>query len=397
MNSFLLFSRLRVFLETLFQDIGMNLLWSQRFTQITLIVLLFLVCLLCVLLLRRMAIPRILHLVKSTSTEWDDYLINRPVLKALFHIVPSVLVYNLLPLCFDHPDTRIFFWTNRIVQAVIAWNIVHLLSAILKNVSTVCTSKINEHQFVGILQFARLMVLIIGSIITLSLLIGLDLLRLATGLGAAATVLMLVFKDTILGLVAGIQLSSNKMLKVGDWVTIENRGIDGVVEVISLTTIKIRNFDNTISTIPPYHLVSESFQNWDGMLRMGARRVKRCLFIDVRSIRFATHEEQQAWAEQGLCDAPQEGAQPLTNLTLFRQHIVRTLSADASISSDQWVLARQLNPTAHGLPVEVWFYAKNTEFVAYEETASRYMEAFIAVAPSFGLALYQYAPAPLQA
>lgn len=366
--------------------------WAERYTQITLLAAVLLGSLLFAYCCRRFLTPLILKAVSRTHTRWDDYLINRPVLNALCQLLPGLLVYQMLPFCFGNYFGLAFVATYRLTRAWIAFSGMMLVAAFLKNITTVATKELEEHHLVGILQFLRLLTYCLGCIILFSLLFGNDPVRVIAGLGAAATVLMLVFKDSILGLVAGIQLSMNKMLKVGDWVTIKKLDINGTVEEVSLTTVKVRNFDNTVSTVPPYTLVSDSFQNWDAMFAKGLRRVKRVIYIDLQTIRFATEEEKDTLKRKKLISKSDAESPRATNLSLFRHYLTNTLKADAQVSDEQWVLARQLDPTPTGLPLEIWFYTSETSFVRFEDFASDYIELFIAMMPTFGLKPYQ-APA----
>ncbi len=363
----------------------------------------------------RFITPAILHVVSKTQATFDDYFFSRPVMRALWRVLPGILFYKLLPFCYlpETPaETAGVFDTAVKIYIVITF--ILLASAFLTNIGTFAAEhhRYKDRHLGGIIQFLKIMVYFVGGIVIVALLMGRDPFRLVAGLGAAATVLMLVFKDTILGLVAGIQLSANNMLKNGDWVTIEKLGINGVVEQVQLTTVKIRNFDNTISTVPPYTLVSESFQNWDGMVQRKARRVKRPLYIDVSTVRAVSAEESLSLKAAGLyvpgphympeiqCVPHQEGhphsgqKTPLpVNLTLFRHYAEHYLRSQPDVlhgRPGQWVMARQLPVTPQGLPVELWFYLSETEFSRYEDLASQYFEHLIAVAPAFGLRLYQY-------
>lgn len=381
--------QIRQFLETMLSHIGLSPSVSVSVAQIIVVASLLLLSVLCVWLLNRTAVPLILKLVEKTETKWDDYLVNTPVLTSACRLLPSIFVYNMLPLCFDSHDGVTFTIIYRLTQVYIAFSCVMLLSAFIKNLTVVAVEMLEEHHLVGILQFVRVLTLCLGALIMLSLLCGYNPTRVIAGLGAAATVLMLVFKDTLLGLIAGIQLTANEMLKVGDWIAMPKHGINGFVESISLTTIKVRNFDNTVSTVPPYTLVSDSFQNWNAMQTRGARRVKRALYIDMTTICFAGKELREQLAAKKLISMKDMEEPQLTNLTLFRHYMARQLSNDEKVSDEQWQLVRQLEPTPQGLPVEVWFYFKETAFVRYEELASVFMETFIASLPLFGLRVFQ--------
>ncbi|MCI7273551.1 mechanosensitive ion channel family protein [bacterium] len=379
---------IRLWLEAIFQGWGLTPGWDTRLAQITLVTSILLLSLLLTYIGRKTCVPLILTFVKRTSVKWDDFLINRPVLHALFQILPSLLVYSLVPLCFDSHEGTTFLLIFRMTQVYIAYSAILLITAFLKNLTRVAGKNPGLHHFIGVLQFLRLLVFFLGGIVMLAYLFGYNPLRVIAGLGAAATVLMLVFKDSILGLVAGIQLSMNKMLKVGDWVTIDKLSINGIVEELSLTTVKIRNFDNTISTVPPYTLVSDSFQNWNAMYTKGTRSIRKTIYIDVRTVTFASKQLTDfVTAKYGFTAAAHSHS--ITNLTLFRHFIMSYLQKDERISKEPWILARQLDGTPNGLPVELWFYSCNTDFVPFEEQASQYMEYFLASMADFGLRTFQ--------
>lgn len=348
-------------------------------------------------LCHRLLVPVINKWVNHTDNKWDDYFLNPPVLRAACMVVPGVLFAMLLPYVHvlrDGKDLPSFYSLITVLTNVyITGTVIHLVNTFLSNIITYTTQQGEGRNLhvVGIVQFLKILVYGLGTIVIIALLFGKNPVSLIAGLGAAATVLMLVFKDSILGLVAGIQLSVNKMLKPGDWVTIKNHGIDGIVEHVSLTTVKIRNFDNTISTLPPYTLISDSFQNWDGMFRSGARRVKRSLFIDVRSITFCTDEDIARLESRGLIPAREAGEtdEKVVNLTLFREYAERYLKARPHISHAHFLLARHLEPTPTGLPLELWFFFTDTRFVVFEHMAAEAMEYLMAVLPEFGLRHFQ--------
>lgn len=385
-------TQLRQLLETCLTELGADTAHAVVWAQFAVVICLLLFSLLLAWILYRTLVPLTLRIVEKTETKWDDYLINRPVLHAVCRLVPSLLVYNLLPLCFDSHDGMTYTILYRLTQAYIAVSVILLIGTFLKNLTTVTDEMLKKHHMKGILDFLRVLNISLGLLVTASLLLGYNPVRVIAGLGAAATVLMLVFKDTLLGLVAGIQLSAYHMMKVGDWITIPKLNVNGTVEEMSLTTVKVRNFDNTISTIPPYTLVSDSFQNWNGMQQLGLRRVKRALYIDVQSISFVSRETQDELRHRRLISKADAEADRPTNLTLFRHHIADLLHQMPDVSSEEWILVRQLDPTPGGLPLELWFYLKQTEFVRFEELASTIFETLIALAPDFGLRLYQ-APA----
>ncbi len=221
-----------------------------------------------------------------------------------------------------------------------------------------------------------------------SALIGKPLLVVFTALGAAATVLMLVFKDTITGLVAGVQLSANDMLKKGDWIKVPGLGIDGRVKEMNLTVVKVENWDKTVTTVPPYTLVSNTFENWQVMKDSDGRRVKRAISIDVRSIRFCTAGERAAWME---CEwfAPLKEEKELVNLRVFREYLTAYLRGHPRVNAGLTLMVRQLQPTPQGLPLEIYFFSADRRWIPYERLQAEVLEYVYAVLPRFGLRAFQ--------
>ena len=341
---------------------------------------------------RKFVAPLVLNLVKNTKNIWDDYFLNKPVVKALCHIVPGIVFYLFLPFCLPERQVLIHVIITQAVKIYIAITFVSLATAFLNNIEyfTINDEKFKDKQLYGIIEFLKIVAYFIGGIVIISFLIGQNPLSMIAGIGAAATVLMLVFKDSILGLVAGIQLSVNKMLKPGDWITIKKMNINGVVEHVSLTTVKIRNFDNTISTVPPYFLISDSFQNWSPMKNSSGRRVKRAIFIDTNSIGYCDEILLKQLRSQSFINEDEnQAALGKVNLTLFRAYVEKYLRTLPHVNTDDLVFARQLDPTPNGLPLEIYYYSKVTLFTEYESLAAETIENIIAALPNFGLRLFQ--------
>lgn len=390
----------KLMLERLFLDSGVEAQGSHAFALWSTIGLLAIVCFLAGWACRRFVTPVILRLVENTSTKLDDYLLNKPVLNAVWHFLPGLVFLILVPLCFTEGEDahllRIILSATQIYLTVAGCQ---LITAFLSNISTFTTEQeaAERHHIVVIVQFLKIVAYIFCLVIIVALLLGRNPLGMVAGLGAAMTVLLFVFKDTILGLVAGVQLSANKMLKTGDWITISSLGINGIVERMSLTTVKVRNFDNTVSTVPPYTLVSQSFQNWDGMFGRDARRVKRTIRIDAQSVKELSKDELDNLRRKKLVTAAElkqiEGGDAQSvNLTLFRHYVERKLKENESVLSDekwQWVMARIAETGPQGVEIELWFYLNETRFVAYENIAGTIIEGFIAALPHFSLRLYQ--------
>jgi len=261
----------------------------------------------------------------------------------------------------------------------------------------------------GLLQGVKLLSAIVIGIMMISLLIGKSPAILISGLGAMAAVLMLVFKDPILGLVAGIQLSANSMLKMGDWLEMPKYGADGAVIDIGLTTVKVQNWDNTITTIPTYALVSDAFKNWSGMSASGGRRIKRCINIDSTSIRFLSAEEQQKLAQARLlqpyiAERQQEidswngehntrdsvlNQRRMTNVGTFRAYLTEYLRQHPKIRKDMTLMVRQMAPGAEGLPVEIYAFTNTVVWLEYESIQADIFDHIFAVVDEFGLRIHQ--------
>lgn len=261
----------------------------------------------------------------------------------------------------------------------------------------------------GIFQGIKLVSAIIISILVISLLIGQSPAILISGLGAMAAVLMLVFKDPILGLVAGIQLSANDMLKLGDWLEMPKYGADGAVIDIGLTTVKVRNWDNTITTIPTWSLVSDSFKNWSGMSASGGRRIKRSLNIDTTSIHFLDEREQQRliqarllkpymdsrhqeiseWNQQNAADHSVLNLRKMTNIGTFRAYLQEYLRNHPRLRKDMTMMVRQLAPDANGLPIEIYCFTSTVVWAEYESIQADIFDHIFAVVDEFGLRIHQ--------
>jgi miniconductance mechanosensitive channel len=257
----------------------------------------------------------------------------------------------------------------------------------------------------GYVQLVKIVVVIIIALIIISVVFKTDIRAIVTGLGVMASVLILVFKDTLLGFIGSIQLSANKMLKVGDWITMNNRDVDGVVTDITLNTVKVQNFDKTIITIPTYALVSESFQSWTGMEESGVRQIKRAIFVDMKSIRFLDEDlrnklhgipKLQEYIENAgnrqnsiSQENPFFNNSELTNLGLFRFYAEEYLRNHPQIDNKQTTMVRHRASEGNGLPLQVYAFVNNNSFIPYEHTQSEIFEHLLAIMKEFGLKVYQ--------
>lgn len=330
-------------------------------------------------------------IVEKTETDWDDDLINAPLLKAISQLAPACIIDFLLPLCF--PSSGLTSTVIHIVTTFyIIWVTVYAANTFLDNLLYAFSrrDKFSPYAVKGIFQMGKLIFIGIGVIIGLSILVGKSPVAILTALGASAAILMLVFKDTIMGLVASVQLTANKMLKKGDWIIVPKHGANGEVIDITLTTVKILNWDNSITTVPPYSLVADSFQNYQAMRDVGARRVCRAVYIDINSVRYLSEAEIIALRRTSLLPDSEDGEEKEeVNITLFRAYLERWIESHPEVRSDLLFMVRQLDPTPSGLPLQLYFFFKVTEWKPFEHLQSAALDHVYATAPRFGLRLFQ--------
>lgn len=376
-------------MEWWFEHIGLSPAMADVVTTMLMILLTALAAWAAYLVCHRMVVPLVVRFASRTVVEWDDLLFNPHSLRAACRIVPAVVVWVLLPAV---------FWRTPFVQDILAraTAIYITVMSMLLGISLVDAFKHYEykrhaalqqyyHTFCGVL---KILIIFLAVIVMVAIAVKRSPLTLIAGLGATSAVLMLVFKDTISGLVAGIRLTSNDMLHRGDWITVPKADINGIVEDITLTTVKVRNFDNTILTITPQTLVDDSFQNWIGMRQGEGRRVKRLVYFDFRSIRpadGATRELLQA--RYGFSE--REMPPGVVNMTLFRRYVERYLASRDDVNADMLFMVRQLEATNTGLPLEFYFFLKQKDWKPYEHHLAEIMEYIYAIIPDFGLRVYQ--------
>lgn len=324
---------------------------------------------------------------------WDTLLIKRRVIHNLVHAIPGILVYALLPMAFIRGKELLL-----ISQKVCAVYIVFVLLLAINGFILVAMDIYNHREvsknrsIKGFVQVLQVLAFFIGGIVIIAILVNKSPATLFAGLGASAAILMLVFKDTILGFVAGIQLSANDMLRPGDWITVPGSNANGIVQEITLNTVKIQNFDNIISTIPPYTLVNNSFQNWRGMVESGGRRVMKSIFLDLNTIKFCTPEMLDNMRKEIplLADyKPDEGVTP-TNSQMFRVYVERYLTSLPVVNTDLDLIISQLQSTEYGVPIQIYFFSRNKVWKEYERIQSDIFDHFFAMIPLFELKVYQY-------
>ena len=330
---------------------------------------------------------------KRVPHQWNTLLMKRKVVHHLIHVLPGILVYFLLPLAFVR-GKEILDFSQKICAVYIIAAILFTINGLLLVMLDVYNAKDKQKSrpMKGFVQVLQVLLFFIGGIIIIAVLLDKSPMTLFAGLGASAAVLMLVFKDSILGFVAGVQLSANDMLRIGDWISLPNDTANGTVEEITLNTVKIRNWDNTISTVPPYTLVNNSFQNWRGMQESGGRRVNKNIYLDMTTLKFCTPDMLDVIRKDVPLMAdyqPAEGEVP-TNAQLYRIYIERYLRSLPVVNQDLDLIISQKEPTTYGVPVQVYFFSRNKVWKEYERIQSDIFDHLLVMVGKFDLKLYQY-------
>jgi miniconductance mechanosensitive channel len=348
---------------------------------------------------------------KKTTTKWDDILYRKKFFSRLSYLIPAYIVLELVPLALSE-YAKLTLVLLRAVEIYMLFVTILITNSVL-NASEIIyqdyeMSKIRPIK--GYIQIGKIIIYVVCGILIISVFIGKSPLALLAGMGVLSAVIMLIFKDAILGFVGGIQLAANDMLRKGDWITMTKYGADGTVQDISLTTVKIQNFDKTIITVPPYAFVSDSFQNWRGMEDSGVRRIKRSVNIDIQSIKFCTPEMLERFRQfqhvAAYVDETEKEIQEFnrqfeinnsvllngrrqTNIGVFRAYLIGYLRNNELIDPDMSLMVRQLQPTDSGLPIEIYAFSRLREWVPYENIQSDIFDHILAAVTLFDLQVFQ--------
>src|SRR5690554_40439 len=366
------------------------------------------------LLFRKIVIRNILKLVKRSKTMFDDYLVANKTFVHLSRLILLIVFRNLLPLILaDFPSTIAFWMTTTEILLLLSWYFI--FKSILRSIKDHLSSKegFKDKPLGSYVQVADIVLIFVLAIILFTLLTGQNPWTFLTALGAASAVAMLVFKDTILGFVASIQVSVNDMVRIGDWIEMPKYNADGDVIEINLNTVKVQNWDKTITTVPTHYLVTDSFKNWRGMHESGGRRIKRAIKIKISSIRYLNGQEieelkkiqllapyieerkqeiEQFNQKTGADRSMPVNGRNLTNVGLFREYVNRYVRNNPNIRQDMTLLVRQLAPDQHGLPLELYMFTSNTKWAFYENAMSDIFDHLFAAIKYFGLEVFE-APA----
>lgn len=360
---------------------------------------------------KRIILNVVSRFAKKTKTKWDDMLVRRRVFRRFAHLAPAIIVYYLLPLALrDAPGLLEFLQgaTKIYIAAIILVSLDSLLSALNDIYETydIAASK----PIKGYVQVVKILLYSIVAIVVISILIGKSPLTLLAGLGAMTAVLLLIFKDTILGLVGSVQLSANEMVRVGDWISMPDYNADGIVMEINLATVKVRNWDKTISTVPTYSMITHSFQNWRGMEESGGRRIMRAIKLDQNSVRFLNDEDIEKFKKIALLkDYIEDKEKELkehnethsidpsvtvnrrrqTNIGVLRTYLMQYLKNHPKVNQEMFILVRQLEPSETGIPMQLYCFSALQAWGDYEGVQADIFDHVLAVLPEFDLRIFQ--------
>ena len=347
----------------------------------------------------------------KTKTDFDDIMINHKVPRNIAHIVPVVLIYNIIPnIFYEHLDLKLFL--EKIILVSFVVSIVWAIRSVFKSIKIFFKSieRLRDKPIDSYIQVLMIFVWLTGIFGTLAIVTGISFWEFMAGIGTVSAVIILVFKDTILGFVASIQVSVNDMVRIGDWITFEKYGADGDVIEINLATVKVRNFDHTITTIPTYALISDSFKNWRGMTESKGRRIKRSLNIRISSIRHLNDSDIQKMSKIDLIKKYIENkseeiidynktsftdksllinGRNLTNIGVFRKYIECFVENHSAINKDLMIMARQLEPGENGLPIQIYAFSNDKRWQNFEYIIADIFDHLIASAPSFDLEIHE--------
>lgn len=377
------------------------------FSNMIMVVFIAVVSILANYITKKIVLKTSSYIIRSNRFTWDNIILENKVFHKLSHLVPAIIIYYSASI---FPSYQALIekaaLTYVIIVTIMVFNaLLNAFDAIYRSFEV---SKIRPIK--GYIQVAKIVLFIIGGIVVIANLIGQNPLIILSGLGALSAVLMLIFKDSILGLVAGVQLSSNDMVRVGDWIEMPKYDANGDVIDITLNTVKVMNFDKTITMIPSYALISDSFKNWRGMQLSGGRRIKRSVFIDTSSISFCTEEMIEEFkkihyltdyvttktneiniynTEHRINTESKVNGRQLTNIGVFREYIHQYLRNHHKINKDMTLIVRQLAPEDNGLPLEVYAFSNDINWGVYESVQADIFDHIFAVAPTFGLRAFQ--------
>jgi len=400
------------FFKKLLLDVGLSENHSNHLSQLAVFILLLIFSLVAYYITWKLIRKLLIPLFKKSKNQFDDLLIKHKFFRRLAYLVPAFILY------YFSDDALVIFPDfigafNAILEIFFILIVVFIMDSLLSTVNDFYERYeiAKDNPIKGLVQIIKIIIYVIGGLVIIGNLFNQNLSSLAISLGTMSAILMLIFKDPILGFVGGMQLIFNKMLSIGDWITMPKFGADGIVLEINLTTVKVQNWDKTIITIPTYSLISDSFQNWRGMDESGGRRIKRSIYIDMDSISFCSDEMIEKFKkiiilkpylekkEKELEEHNKKfnvdtssfvNSRRQTNIGILRAYLKAYLRNHTDIHNEMTFLVRQLQPHEKGLPIEVYIFTTTTKWAEYEDIQSDIFDHILASIPEFGLKVYQF-------
>lgn len=407
-----LLKQLFTFLYPVLKKWGLNYTLASYTSLILNIVILCLLSYMIYALCRQLLVGLMIVIARRTKTQFDDLLVSNKTAKYIAHLIPVLFIYKSVPIILD----RYEYWDD-VFGKLVGIYIVILVLWIIRTVFNALRDylkqkpRYSDKPIDSFIQVIMIVLWLVGITILVSKLFNIDFNNMFTTLGAVSALIILIFRDIILGFVASVQVAINDMIRIGDWITIDKFGADGDVIEINLTTVKVRNFDNTTTTIPTYSLSSDSFQNWRGMLKSNGRRIKRHILIKTNSIRFLTDTEldnlkkislisdyitnRKAEINKYNTDRKIDktiaiNGRNMTNLGLFRKYIIQYLRNHPAINQDMPLMCRQLQSTAEGVPLEIYTFTTDKRWENYEYVMADIFDHVISAVPYFDLEVFEF-------
>ena len=390
---------------------GLDISAADILARGLIIVLIIILSLIANFLAKRFILKGIAKVISRTATQWDDIILREKVFNRLALLAPAIVIYLLIPIPLAAYDLTISVICGVVLIYMIIISLLAVDSFLNASLTIYESYEISkEVPIKGFIQVFKIIIYFIGAILIISILLDKSPVFLFSGLGAFTAILMFIFKDAILGFVAGIQLTANRMVAKGDWIEMPKYGANGNIIEVVLTTVKVQNWDKTITTIPTYAFISESFKNWRGMSESGGRRIKRSISIDMNTIQFCTKEMLDRFSKiQYIADyikekeaAMQEynkleqfddsslvNGRRMTNIGTFRAYVEAYLNSHPMINREMTFLVRQLAPNEHGLPIEIYVFSKEKAWANYESIQADIFDHIMAVVPEFDLRVFQ--------
>lgn len=394
-----------------FEAKGFDPLPAEAVVRVSAVITMILLAVAANWIAKRIILQAVKAIARRTSITWDDVFVETGVFTRLSHLAPALVIDALGPVALgeNHGALGLIESGTTIYLIIIGLMVLHALL----NAAQVLIGRSTRGAHIPVKGFTQAIMLIatlVAGIFILAILMGKSPVYFLSGLGALTAIVILVFKDAILGFVAGIQISVNQMVRIGDWIEMPKNNADGFVIDVSLTTVKVHNWDKTITTIPTYSLIADSFKNWRGMFETGGRRIKRSLYIDMRTVRFADEALLARWNKmrflkpylaEKLAEIAAENqrvgedlgvlgnGRRLTNLGTFRAYCAAYLRAHPRIHQEMTFLVRQLQPTEHGVPLEIYVFTNDTRWAFYEGIQADIFDHFLAVIDQFDLRVFQ--------